>query len=67
VVEYSSGHEQPICSMGPSKACEYMNDILKSPELNLTAADKRFLREWMGYSFDPRAPCYSALPHDIQR
>ena len=67
VVEYSTGQEQRICSMGSSEACKYMNDILRSAQLNLIAADKRFLREWIGYSFDPRAPCHSALPHNIQR
>jgi hypothetical protein len=53
--------------MGPSEACKYMNDIIKSPKLNLTANYRRFLREWIGYSFDPRSSCYLALPANIQR
>jgi hypothetical protein len=44
-----------------------MEAIIKSRELNLSVPTKAFLREWMGYSFDPHAPCYAALPKNIQR
>lgn len=67
ILEYSNGRRGGECGFGSAKACEYMETIIRSPDLNLSAPTKAFLREWMGYSFDPRSSCYAALPRNIQR
>jgi hypothetical protein len=67
MVEYSNWRRGEDCYLGPAEACKYLDAVMKSPEIGLPASTRKFLREWIGYSFEPSTPCYAALPRNIQR